>query len=114
MRTKAAALQPYRVDESKRLALSTRPVIDGLGMPKISLPETANALWKWMELRRVTCDEFATLIGCTRQHVSDIRRGIRRPSDTLKEKIASKSLEVDRKASIKRPRGVPVAVWYAS
>ncbi len=81
-------------------------------MPKMKPPEGATALWRWMDERRVTLEELARLVGVTPQHLSDVRRGVRRPSDSLKQAIETASIEVERRQKVARPKGVPVVAWF--
>lgn len=82
-------------------------------MPKMTPPEDATALWRWMDERRVTLEELARLVGYTPQHLSDIRRGVRRPSDELKQKIEAATQGIEKKMGVPRPKGVRIAEWYA-
>lgn len=81
-------------------------------MPRKQLPEGATPLWRWMNERRVTLEELALLVECTPQHLSDIRRGVRRPSDALKESILRATVEMERQRGYAKPTGVPISVWY--
>lgn len=81
-------------------------------MPKIEPPEGAPVLWHWMAERRVTLEELARLVKCTPQHLSDIRRGVRRPSDGLKLAIETASVEIERRAGVSRPKGVRIGEWF--
>lgn len=81
-------------------------------MPKKKLPEGATALWRWMTERRVTVEELATLVGCTPQYLSDVRRGVKRPSDQLKLAIAEHTIAIEKKQGVARPKGVVATSWY--
>lgn len=85
-------------------------------MPKIDLPDSATDLWRWMFERRVTLAELAKLVECTSQHLSDIRRGVRRPSDPLKIKIAEQTIAMERAQGVpaSKARGVPTSAWFAA
>jgi transcriptional regulator with XRE-family HTH domain len=82
-------------------------------MPKMTPREGAPALWHWMAERRVTLEELARLVEVTPQHLSDIRRGVRRPSDALKLAIERATIELERAQGVGRPKGVRVVSWFA-
>lgn len=65
-----------------------------------------------MSQRRITLDELAKLVGCTPQHLSDIRRGVRNPSDKLKLSIENATLELERADGVRRPKGVRAVDWF--
>ena len=81
-------------------------------MPKMTPPEDATALWRWMDERRVTLEELARYVEKTPQHLSDVRRGVRRPSDALKQAIYTATIEIETKQGVSRPKGVPISVWF--
>ena len=82
-------------------------------MPKMTPPEDAPEIWKWMLKYGVTLERLAPLVGVTRQHLSDVRRGAKRPSDGLKTSIATATADLERELGVSRPKGVPVVVWFA-
>lgn len=69
-------------------------------------------LWRWMREKRVTLGELATRVGVTPEYLSNVRRGVNRPSDELKWKLedATKAIEVER--GFANPTGVTCAAWF--
>jgi transcriptional regulator with XRE-family HTH domain len=81
-------------------------------MPKMTPPEDAPRLWHWMAMLRVTLEELSKLVEVTPQHLSDVRRGVRKPSDKLKQSIATATVDLERQRGIARPKGVKIMDWY--
>lgn len=75
------------------------------------MPKTANVLWRWMRDLRVTCDELAKELGYTPQHLSDVRRGKRPPSDALMVRFAETSKRIEAARGVRSPRGVRISDW---
>jgi predicted transcriptional regulator len=82
-------------------------------MPKMQPPDDATELWKWMDHWNVPVQSFAATLEITPQHLSDVRRGKRRPSDELKRKIETATLAYERQHRVKHPRGVKILTWYS-
>lgn len=97
--------------ESNRLAFSHGNVYNDV-MPKISTPPNATRLWRWMDEHRVTLNELAGLVGYASQYLSDVRRGVCRPSDTLKVALQDVTLQLEEQRGIAEPRGVRAADWF--
>lgn len=81
-------------------------------MPKKVPPGGSTELWRWMAERRVTLEELAAVVGVTPQHLSEVRRGVRRPSDKLKQTIETATVELERKQGVTRPKGVKILDWF--
>lgn len=82
-------------------------------MAKEQLPKDATVLWKWMDRRDVTVAELAALLHVTPNYLGDVRRGKHRPSDALKFDIERVTVEIEKKAGVKKPRGVRATDWFA-
>jgi len=83
-------------------------------MARRALPEGATPLWRWMAERRITLEVLAERLKITPQHLGDLRRGVRRPSDDLKIAIAAMTTQIEREMGIaaSKVRGVPIISWY--
>lgn len=50
-------------------------------------PDDAGKLWRWMYRNGITLESFASTIGVSLPHLSNIRNGKAVPSDRLKARI---------------------------
>jgi transcriptional regulator with XRE-family HTH domain len=73
--------------------------------------KTSTALWRWMVERRVTLAELAAEVGANAVYIGQLRRGVANPSDSMKRRIATATLELERKRGYANPVGVPATTW---
>jgi len=74
-------------------------------------PKDANALWLWMERHDLDNATLAKKIGISPNYVSDLKRGVFRPSDEIKLKIEMVTKAHEQSAGSKKPRGVLASSW---
>lgn len=67
-------------------------------MPKSVDSQGARKLWAWMTAKDTTLEALAKKLGVTPNYLSDLRRGVHRPSDDLK-------------FAIERITEIPPAAW---
>lgn len=72
----------------------------------------ANPLATWLDLRRVTNAELAKRIDVSAETVSRIRRGVNRPDDDMKIKIAVATKAIETELGLAQPRGVFCSDWF--
>ncbi len=76
--------------------------------PRANAPK----LWHWMHQWGVTLEQLAAELGISPVYLGQLRRGQGRPSDELKERIATETKAIEEKRGVAEPRGVPVLDWF--